>query len=551
MMDQSSGKMKKTVRDSGAVVRSIAVLLLLSGVLYFTNLGGVCLSGKDEYRYAEVAQEIHRTGDWFVLRLNNEPYPDKPPLYFWMVGLFSLPEKQVGPWSARLPLALSGIATVLLAFAMGRILYDTKTGFWSGIILMVAGRYYWGIRWVRLDLPLVAFTTASLSCFGYLYFRRRGPRALLAWLFWFFIGCALLSKGPPALVVPAAVIFFLWKIREWDFWRELKWFPGIFLPILMLLAWLIPAMLGGGGEYSQEMMWDQVFVRIFRSWRHHKPIVYYLYKIFGDFQPWALFLPAALVIMWKSRKIRENEKRVTFLITWILVILIPFSLVRGKRGAYILPMYPALAIIMARYFLSIMRGGKPGLEFRIPATIIGIGILLTSAVAMIHPAILDHFDINLERISLLPLVPLLLLSLGLLLSLWRRETLVSIVLIFIIAYYLMLSPFLLFFPYQITDRPVREITGRIMNEYGPGDLVYAKDTDEYKFLLYGNYYLRRIPEGRWFDTPPGRKIFVILENKYVESLMKPWVRNRDWWIHYRTGEGKKDFTLISNQPPNK
>ena len=533
--------------------KPVVLLLLLALVLYFANLGGISLWGKDEFRYAEVAQEILRSGNWFVLHLNNRPYPDKPPLYFWVVALLSLPRGQVTAWTARLPLAIAGVAGVLLTYILGTILFNRRKGFWSALILMVAGRYYWGIRWIRLDLPLVAFMFGSMGCFVYLYFERKKASGVFAWLFWFFLGCALLVKGPPVLVIPAMILVFLWIQKDWKFWGKLKWFPGFLIPLFMLLVWMIPAMKGGGKDYSQDMIWDQIAMRIFHSWRHRRPLPYYFYKLFGDFQPWALLLPPALWYAWKQNKKGVHKRELTLLWCWFLCTIIPFSLVPGKRGAYILPLYPALAMFVAYFLLPYFDNKKKvDLKIQIPLIILGVAFSILCIGGLIYPKVLNRFDIEFRDLNLTPIIVLFLVTgIGILVLVFRRAARASILALFCFSYLILLTPFLMLYPNFVTDQPIREITRLIMTNRKPGDMILMPDAGDPRYLLYADYYIEEIPSPQWLIKMDrkGGIFFAVLEDDDLDKIPNNWKRGRDYQVLYEAMVEDDYMLLITNQNP--
>ena len=134
-------------------------------VIFFLNLGQWDLWNPDEPRYAEVAREMVKGGDWILLHLNGRIYPDKPPLFFWLIAFSSFLWQGFSSFSVRFPSALFGTLTVLLTFFLGKSLYSSRAGF----LLWAHSRYQRFIclsfNRADMDTTLTFFTTASLLCF--------------------------------------------------------------------------------------------------------------------------------------------------------------------------------------------------------------------------------------------------------------------------------------------------------------------------------------------------------------------------------------------------
>ena len=143
----------------------IIVLLGFCFLLYFLNLGQWDLWNPDEPRYAQVAREMINGGDWILMHFNGKVYEDKPPLFFWFIALSSYLWQGFSSFSVRFPAALFGTLTVLLTFLLGKNLYSTRTGFFSGLILATSLEFAYLSTRANIDTTLTFFTTASLLCF--------------------------------------------------------------------------------------------------------------------------------------------------------------------------------------------------------------------------------------------------------------------------------------------------------------------------------------------------------------------------------------------------
>jgi len=333
----------------------IFVLLGFCFFLYFLNLSQWDLWNPDEPRYAQVAREMVEEGDWILMHFNGKIYPDKPPLFFWLIVLSTYLWQGFSSFSVRFPAALFGTFTVLLTFLLGKNLYSTRTGFFSGLILATSLEFAYLSTRANIDTTLTFFTTASLLCFfeWYQYHREEGgkqksTKGLL--IYGFYIGMALgtLTKGPVGFIIPLLIsLIYLLIQKDWKGMRGMKLLPGMILFLVIVLSWYLPAVLKGGRDYLNVTLFKHTIDRYSTGWSHVKPIYYYLYNFPVDFLPWIFFLPAAMVYGY-SREAIGKRREFIFLLAWFFVIFLFFSLSKGKRSLYLLPLYPAVSIMIGK-----------------------------------------------------------------------------------------------------------------------------------------------------------------------------------------------------------
>lgn len=349
----------------------IAILVAFCFILYFVNLNRWDLWDPDEPRYAQVAKEMVSRGDWVLMHYNGKIYPDKPPLFFWLIAFSSFLWQGFSSFSVRFPAALFGTLTVLLTFFLGKTLYTPRTGFLSGLILATSFLFaYLSIR-ANIDTTLTFFTTASLLCF-FRWYREvqdegkkkdKGEvkvkvenkvkdRNRNRVIYGFYISMALgtLAKGPVGFLLPLLVgLVYLLIQKDWKGIREMKLLPGMVLFAGIVLSWYLPAVFQGGEDYLNATLFTHTINRYAEGWAKSRPIYYYLYNFPMDFLPWILFLPAAMAYGY-SREMVEKRRTFLFLIVWFAFIFIFFSLSKGKRPLYLLPLYPAAALIVGKFW---------------------------------------------------------------------------------------------------------------------------------------------------------------------------------------------------------
>ncbi len=333
----------------------IFVLLGFCFFLYFLNLGQWDLWSPDEPRYAQVAREMVEGGDWILMHFNGRIYEDKPPLFFWFIALSSYLWHGFNSFSVRFPAALFGTLTVLLTFLLGKNLYSTRTGFFSGLILATSFEFAYLSTRSNIDTTLTFFTTASLLCFfqWYRYERdekgkERNTRGLSIYGFYISMALATLAKGPVGFILPLLVILcYLIIQRDWKGIKGMKLWPGMLLFMAIVLSWYLPAVLKGGRDYLDATLLKHSVDRFAKGSSHIRPIYYYFYNFPVEFLPWFFFIPAAIVYGY-SREVIEKRKDFLFLLIWCITIFLFFSLSKGKRGIYLLPLYPAASLMIGK-----------------------------------------------------------------------------------------------------------------------------------------------------------------------------------------------------------
>jgi len=332
-------------------------VIILTGFcffLFFFNLGQWDLWNPDEPRYAQVAREMVNGGDWILMHFNGEIYADKPPLFFWLVGFSSYLLGGFHSFAVRSPSALFGTLTILLTFFLGKSLYTSRTGFLSGLILATSlGFAYLSTR-ANIDTTLTFFTTASFLSFSYWDRYRKEERqeggrgGFIIYGFYLAMAFATLAKGPVGFILPlAAGLIYLFAQKDWEGIKAMKLLPGMALFLFVVLLWYGPALLKGGEEYLQATLLHHTVDRFAKGTSHIRPVYYYLYNFPVDFFPWIFFFPAGVAYGF-SREMVEKRKRFLFLLTWVAFIFLFFSLSKGKRGLYLLPLFPAASVIIGK-----------------------------------------------------------------------------------------------------------------------------------------------------------------------------------------------------------
>jgi 4-amino-4-deoxy-L-arabinose transferase-like glycosyltransferase len=371
--------------DAATSRRARLGLLAAAAVLLLAGLGRVDAWPPDEPRYLQVAEELrsleHGPEGLVLLHLDGRPYDQKPPLYFWLAALAGSPGGRVSEAAARLPSALAGLGCVALTLTLGARLFGGRVGLLGAALLLTTFEFVHLARRAQLDVLLALLETAALALFWRVD-RRLGPRALQVAALHLCLGLGVLTKGPVAVIVPVLVMtsFLAWEGRLRELPRSV---PLWALPLSLGpgLAWLAGASALGPEGFAAGTLGENLVGRFFAGTSHERPFYYYLYQLPADFLPWTLLAPALWLaarghvfaapprasragterrsaerdaaaeraaVMLHGERRHEGVKRAwRFLLAWVGASLVFFSLSSGKRGLYLLPAFPALALLLA------------------------------------------------------------------------------------------------------------------------------------------------------------------------------------------------------------
>ncbi len=328
----------------------LALLVLVSLAIGIDNLGRA-LANPDEGRYSEISREMAASGDWVTPRLNGIKYFEKPPLQYWATAasfrIFGIDE-----WTARLYVALCGLATLLLVGFTALRLGNAETGL-ASMIVLVSSPYFMALGGVvTLDMGLTLWTTLTLC--AYLLAERPGldARAHRNWMLlaWAGIALAVLSKGLVGLIFPAAALGLLCLAR-FDFspLARLEWSYGLTLFFALAAPWFVLVSYANP-EFPEFFFIHEHFQRFLTTThRRTQPWWYFLPILAAGLLPWMFTLPSALVHGWRAPVRADSVPPLRFAILWGLFIVAFFSLSGSKLPAYILPAFPALALVIGRY----------------------------------------------------------------------------------------------------------------------------------------------------------------------------------------------------------
>lgn len=338
----------------------LSILIGLGSLMILTGLSVRSLWGP-ESRWAVIAREMLESGNYFMPTINGRLYFDKPLLYYWTIILFSI-KSGVTEMTARLPGALAGICSCMIVFFTGRRLFDSKTGFISGMLLLTTFMFLFWARHASADMMNLLFIWLMLWLFI-----EGGIEGHLKYLITFYSIGAIASfvKGP---VGPAVAIFsicfysmmnFLMNIHKKnpsydflkeEFFKQFKWIVSLKGLISFFTGWtiflillFIPVWRTDSWEHVR-LMWRENVVRFFIPFDHKLPAYAYIKYFAVYIAPWTLLIVASF---FKIKKL-WNEWSIRYITLISAGILIFFLLSGSRRSYYILPLIPGLIIITGK-----------------------------------------------------------------------------------------------------------------------------------------------------------------------------------------------------------
>jgi 4-amino-4-deoxy-L-arabinose transferase-like glycosyltransferase len=359
----SRGEVRIIEEQSGSAkfrLYAFLAVLALGGVTFFFGLGRLALVGPDEPRYAEVAREMFASNDYISPRLAGCLWFEKPALLYWASAaayhLFGVNE-----FAARFPSALAAMLTVIVIYLAIKRTVSMRLALAASIMLVTMGIFFVFARAVIPDM-LFSATMAVALISGYLLVNTTGrARLLFCAMASAGVGLTLLAKGLAGVVLVAAILavyFFLaGKLRALS-WKE--WLIGFVVFAVVAASWYLPVTLRHGQAFIDKFFIEHHFQRYVTNVHHHpQPIYFYIVVLIAGLMPWTFFLiPAVMRVRRLSPRAGTRDSIITLGWIWVAVPLIFFSFSEAKLPGYLLPIFPALAIIVGSEVEQVWAGAR-------------------------------------------------------------------------------------------------------------------------------------------------------------------------------------------------
>jgi 4-amino-4-deoxy-L-arabinose transferase-like glycosyltransferase len=334
--------------------RDLLWLALALVVIIGTGLGIRDPWPADEPRFAVIARDMVLTGEWLFPRVGGDLYQDKPPLFFWMLAVCYSVFGSI-KWSFLIPSFLSAGATLFLIYDFGRRLVSREAGLAAALTTVCTLHFVMVMRGAQIDPVLCGLVTFSM--YALLRHLLLGP----AWGWYalggFVAGLGIITKGVGFLPLLLLIPYFLMRGFSWRGLASVeggtlgwRWWLAPLTMLIGISLWFIPMLvavdMSGAPEYvayRDEILFKQTVGRYSAAWHHVKPWYYFIVEVIPP-----LWLPWSLLLFWLVPRFRsafrERDARIWLPLTWALLVLLFFSYSPGKRGVYVHPALPALAL---------------------------------------------------------------------------------------------------------------------------------------------------------------------------------------------------------------
>jgi 4-amino-4-deoxy-L-arabinose transferase-like glycosyltransferase len=334
------------------------------------------------------------SGDFITPRLNYVKYFEKPPLHYW-VNALSLSVLGRNETGARLPSAVFGLCGVLLVYHLGRKLFGRREGLYSAMVLGSSVGFLFQSRLNIIDTTLTFCMAATLGCFLLASRREEGGKGLYYHLFYLFAALTVLAKGLIGIVLPGGIIFlYLVLTKRWGLLREMRLPTGICLFLAVCVPWFVLVSLRNP-EFPQFFFIHEHFDRFLTKVHgRYEPPWFFIPVALGGMMPWTFFLPGTVRETWRNR-----DSRRLFLFLWAGVIFTFFSLSSSKLIPYILPVFPALALLIGTAISETLDSG--GRLFGAQALSAGLFLFIAGAGFLLYTQLASHAKIGADDALLL------------------------------------------------------------------------------------------------------------------------------------------------------
>lgn len=304
---------------------------------------------RDSAHFAQATKQMLETGNYFQIRFQHVTRFQKPPGINWLqaasVKAFSHPQANAS-WAYRIPSLLGGLLTVLLVFALCDYLFDSKTALLAASLLaaslLMVVETHMAVTDAALLFTMVLMQSALWLIYHRHYQQKKIPFALPL-LFWLAMGLGILIKGTSPLIGLMTILGICILQKDWRFIKAVRPFSGIII-LLLSSSWLIGVSIAEHSNYLYQMFHKDLAPKLVSGVESHgMPPGYYLGILAAIFWPASIVLWHAILWGWNHRK--QLAER--FLIAWLIPNWLFYALMPTKLPQYMLPLFPALAILSA------------------------------------------------------------------------------------------------------------------------------------------------------------------------------------------------------------
>jgi 4-amino-4-deoxy-L-arabinose transferase-like glycosyltransferase len=338
-------------------LRNVLLLLALALLCFLPGLGSFGILDPSDGYYSEGAREMVESGDFLTPHLNYVPWFDKPILTYWLIAA-AYKIIGVSEFAARLPSALCASGLVAILYVFGRQFLRRRAALFSSLILLSSPMWLIVGHLSMTDMPLCFFTWLSLGSF---FLSIASPLQWFVYLGYLSLALAVLCKGPLAIILVSMNLIGYMSItlRSKDDWmrivRRLRLLPGLALAFCATIPWYAAEISTTHGAFFQEFFVNQNLNRALGVVDHRASAFYYLPVLLGGFFPWIIVALALAAMVFRSirrffqkpRLAPASSRLLCFSSVTALITLAFFSILPTKLATYVLPVFPALSLMVA------------------------------------------------------------------------------------------------------------------------------------------------------------------------------------------------------------
>lgn len=343
----------KHIVSGGSDSLHIFVLIFIAAFVLLWRLGAGSLADWDEAIYGQISKEMVQQGDWLTLHWQYKPWFEKPPLLMWTTAVFYRLFGVDEFWS-RAASAFSGIWLIVVTYLIGKFAYSKWVGLFAAVILLTCYQFVFYARYGTTDTMLTLFTYAGI----YAYLRLKDGDQKWWYLVWLFCALAFMAKGIGSIVAPAAVALALLldkrlvvTVQSKQFWQ------GCLLAFVVVAPWHIAMYVQHGQPFIDEYLGYHAIARATTALEGHSAsYFFYVRLLISGIFPWSALVPFAIAL-----GVKENitgKLRAHILLVTVILVLGLYTMVQTKLPWYIVPIYPALAILIASLCVQVYQTYK-------------------------------------------------------------------------------------------------------------------------------------------------------------------------------------------------
>jgi len=382
------------------------LLIVLCLSLYIPGLVTLPPVDRDEARFAQATRQMLEDHDFVRIRFQNQPRHKKPIGIHWIQAAVATAVGESNRdqiWPYRIPSLLGATAAVLLIFAIGSTLFDSRTALLGAALTASCLLLVVESHQATTDAVLLTTVVAAQGALAYAYMkiRRGGSVGVVIMLaFWLAQGCGMLVKGPIVPMVSLLTIASLLVAdRSLSLVRQLRLWWGIPLAAAIFSPWAIAVSMATKGAFFSDAIRSDLLPKLISGHESHGFFPgYYLLLVMVTFWPGSLIIGQGIYHAWQHRTLPAER----FCLAWLVPTWLVFELIPTKLPHYVLPLYPALALLTARALFA----RSSGVLLYARSKLFWLGFAVWSLIGLVFatgiPVIPYLFDNRFELLSLLP-----------------------------------------------------------------------------------------------------------------------------------------------------